>query len=147
MKVRTSLLFLLGVAIFFAASARGAKKPSDRAMLEKMDSVPCGAKEKGLTGIGAVWASVGVTSVNSKEKLCQQYLVRTDEMEYRIQPMDNKHPPVLPIGHEIVFRIKKDQMSVKVADSREKVRKYLVVAAQPTAQAQSTDAADHLSSR
>lgn len=112
-----------------------------------MEAVPCGAKEKGITGIGAVWASVGVTSVNSNEKFCQQYLVRTDEMEYRIQPIDKNHPPVLPIGHEIVFRIKKDQMFVKVADSNEKPRSYLVVAAQPNAAAQSPDPADGLSSR
>ena len=148
MRVRISLLVLLGIAIFLAASARGAKKPTDRAMLEKMEAVPCGAHEKGLTGIGAVWASVGVTSVNSNEKFCQQYVVRSDEMEYRIQPTDKKHPPVLPIGHEIVYQIRKDEMIVKVADSHEKARSFLVVAAQPTAAAQSSaDTDDRVSSR
>lgn len=148
MKLRTSLLLFLlwGAVVALAPSAMAVKKVGDRAMLEKMEAVPCGAKEKGVTGIGAVWASVGVTRVNSDEKLCQQYLVRSDEMEYRIQPTDKNHPPVLPVGHEIVFHIKKDLMFVRIADSREKTRTYLVVAAQPTAAAQPADAAERSSS-
>ncbi len=40
-------------------------------MLERMEAVPChGAKEKGVTGpAGTVWASAGITHVNSDEKL------------------------------------------------------------------------------
>jgi len=111
----------------------GAKKksPPNRAILEKMEAVPCGAKQKGLAGLGSFWASVGVTHINSDEKLCPQYLVRTDDMDYRVRPEDLKHPEVLPIGHEVVFKIEKDHMLMGVPEgdkSGKKMRKYEVVA-------------------
>ena len=134
MKVKG--LFILALAVFLAypASAKDKnekkrKNQSDRAMLEKMEAVPCGAKEKGLNGLGSLWASVGITHVNSDEKLCPQYLLRTDDMEYHVRPADYKHPVILPIGQEVVFKIKKDRMYLKVSDGPDhKMRPYQVVA-------------------
>ena len=61
----------VSVFIFLAAVPLSAddkkKKPESRAMLETMEAVPCGAKEKGLTGLGTLWASAGITHVNSDE--------------------------------------------------------------------------------
>jgi hypothetical protein len=123
-------IILLGA---FPLSAGGNKKNQpERAMLEKMEAVPCGAKEKGVTGLGTVWASAGITHVNSDEKLCPQYEVITDDMEYHIRPTDGKHPIVLPVGKEIVFKIKKDRMYLKVADGNDKMLAYSVVAEKPT---------------
>ena len=108
-------------------------------MLEKMEAVPCGAKEKGLSGLGSLWGSAGITHMNTEEKLCPQYLVRTDDMEYHIRPMDKKHPVVLPVGKEVVIRIKKDRMYLKVADSNEKTMEYQVVAMKPTNEGSDAD--------
>jgi hypothetical protein len=131
MNVKIPLV--LALVLIAPVSAAAKKKPEgQRAMLEKMEAVPCGAKQKGLTGLGSFWASVGITHVNSDEKLCPQYYLRTDEMDYRIRPIDLKHPDVLPIGHEIVFRIKKDRMYVKVPDSDSKMQAYEVVAEVPS---------------
>jgi len=113
------------------AVAKDKKKQPNRGMLEKMEAVPCGAKERGLTGLGSIFGSVGVTHVNSDEKLCPQYLLRTDEMEYHIQPADRKHPVVLPVGKEGVFKIKKDRMLLKVPEGDRKTRSYYVVAMKP----------------
>jgi hypothetical protein len=50
-------------------------------------------------------------------------------MEYHIRPTDNKHPVILPVGHEVVFKIKKDRMYLKVPDGGDhKTRAYRVVA-------------------
>src|ERR1700745_3318491 len=106
MKVRASLIAGLILLSAIPANAGGQKKKPERAMLEKMEAVPCGAKEKGVTGLGTIWASAGITHVNNDEKLCPQYMVVTDEMEYHIGPTDTKHPAVLPVGKEIVFKIK-----------------------------------------
>jgi hypothetical protein len=78
------------------------------------------------------WASVGVTSVNSNEKLCPQYPLRTDDMDYRIRPTGLKHSVVLPIRHEIVFKIKKDRTFVQNPEGDKKMRSYEVVAMKPT---------------
>ena len=134
MNVRAALI--AGLILFSAipANAGGEKKKGERAMVEKMESVPCGAKEKGVTGLGTVWASAGITHVNNDEKLCPQYMVITDQMEYHIRPTDTKHPPVLPVGHEIVFKIKKDHMILKAADGDNKQMTYLVVAMKPSSE-------------
>lgn len=143
MNVKTLLILALVLLAAVPLSADDKKKRNqpERAMLEKMEAVPCGAKQKGLTGLGSLWASVGITHVNSDEKLCPQYLVRTDDMEYHIRPADNKHPVLLPIGQEVVFKIKKDRMYLKVPDgSDHKTRVYQVVA---MTQANSDEDAQH----
>jgi hypothetical protein len=134
MNVRAALI--AGVILLSAipANAGGDKKKGDRAMVEKMESVPCGAREKGVTGLGTVWASAGITHVDNDEKLCPQYMVITDQMEYHIRPTDTKHPAVLPVGKEIIFKIKKDHMILKAADGDKKEMTYLVVAEKPNSE-------------
>ncbi len=114
-------------AIPFSATAKKKDQP-ERGLLEKMDAVPCGAKQRGLSGLGGLWASAGITHINSSEKLCPQYLLRTDEMEYEIRPTDLKHAVILPVGHEGVFKIKKNHMFLSVEDGDRKTRPYEVVA-------------------
>jgi hypothetical protein len=109
----------------------GNKKHAQRAMIEKMEAVPCGAHEHGVTGLGSVWASVGITSVNSDEKLCPQYMLRTDDMEYHVRPLDHKHPRLLPIGQEGEFKIHKDVIEMRIPDGDHKLLRYQVVAMKP----------------
>jgi hypothetical protein len=135
MNVRAALIAGLILLSAIPANAGGEKKKGERAMVEKMESVPCGAKEKGVTGLGTIWASAGITHVNNDEKLCPQYMVITDQMEYHIRPTDTKHPAVLPVGHEVVFKIKKDHMILKAADGDNKQQvTYLVVAMKPNSE-------------
>jgi len=133
MNIKTSVVLALVLVSALPLQAGDKKKKQpERGMLEKMEAVPCGAKEHGLTGLGSVWASAGVTHVNSDEKLCPQYLLRTDEMEYHIRPTESKHPVILPVGHEGEFKIKDDRMFLKVPDGDRKTRTYHVVAMKPT---------------
>jgi hypothetical protein len=120
------------VLALVAPAVAGKKKQTERGMIEKMEAVPCGAKQKGITGLGSVIASAGIEDVNSEEKLCQQYLLRSDEMEYHIRPMDKKHPVILPVGQEGEFRIDKDRLYLKVSEGDRKTRPYQVVAMKPT---------------
>jgi len=132
MIAKMSLIAALVLSMAVSLSAGGNKKKhAERGMLEKMEAVPCGAKEKGITGLGSIWASAGVTHVNSDEKLCPQYLLRTDEMDYHIRPKDGKHPVVLPVGQEVEFKIKNDKMFLKSPDGERKTRAYQVVAMEP----------------
>jgi hypothetical protein len=125
-----SMLALL-LAVPGIAGDKNKKKHANRAMIEKMEAVPCGAKEHGLTGLGTLWGSVGVTHVNSDEKLCPQYLLRTDDMEYHVRPLDHKHPNILPIGKEGEFKVSKDKFDMRVPDGDRKMRHYQVVAMKP----------------
>jgi len=129
MKAKSAMMLAVALMAITPMSAAAKKKNQpNRAILEKMEAVPCGAKQKGLSGLGSFWASVGITHIDSNEKLCPQYVVRTDEMDYRVQPKDLKHPDVLPIGREVVFKIEKDHMLMGVADGGKKMKQYQVVA-------------------
>jgi hypothetical protein len=130
MKRKLTLVAMITLLVSLPAFA-GSKKHGERAMIEKMEAVPCGAKERGLTGLGSVFASVGATAINSDEKLCPQYLLRTDDLEYHIRPLDHKHPVILPIGKEGEFKITKDVMEMRVPDGDRKKRRYQVVAMKP----------------
>ena len=130
MKTRNLLGIWFMLVLALAAFGKD-KKHSDRAMIEKMEAVPCGAKERGITGLGSVFASVGATHVDSDEKLCPQYMLRTDDMEYHIRPMDHKHPLILPVGKEGEFKISKDVMEMRIPDGDHKKRRYEVVAMKP----------------
>jgi hypothetical protein len=132
MNSKTAIILALLLVSAAPLNAGGKKnKGEERGMLEKMEAVPCGAKQKGLTGLGSIWASAGVTDVHSDEKMCPQYLLRTDEMDYRIRPRDGKHPVVLPVGQEVEFKIKKDNLFLKVPDGDRKTRAYQVVSMTP----------------
>lgn len=126
-------LFTLVLIVLFALplSANNKKKNQQRAMLEKMDAVPCGANQKGLSGLGSLWGSIGITKMSSNEKLCPQYLIKTDDMEYEIRPTDLKHAVLLPVGQEAVIKVKKNSILLRIADGDDKMRSYQVVGMSP----------------
>ena len=139
MKAQTLLVTMCALTLAAPSFGRD-KKHNDRAMIEKMEAVPCGAKERGLTGLGSVFASVGATRVDSDEKLCPQYMLRTDDMEYHVRPLDHKHPVILPVGKEGEFKISKDVMEMRIPDGDHKKRRYQVVAMKPIDHPEASDA-------
>lgn len=130
MSVKSSFILMLVFICALPLSAHDKKKKDvQRGMLEKMEAVPCGAKERGLAGLGTLWASAGITHVNSDEKLCPQYLLRTDQMDYEIRPMNLKHATILPVGREAQFKMKQKDMILAVPEAGlRKMRSYEVVA-------------------
>jgi hypothetical protein len=141
MKSKTILVAVS--ALFLAVPGfAGEKKPKQRAMIEKMEAVPCGAKERGLTGLGSVFASIGATHVDSDEKLCPQYLLRTDDMEYHVRPLDHKHPVLLPVGKEGEIKLSKNILEMRIPDGDHKKRRYQVVAMKPIEHSASSAGSD-----
>jgi hypothetical protein len=134
MNIRGTFVLLLALISAIPLSAHDKRKNGiERGILEKMEAVPCGAKQTGLAGLGALWGSAGITHINSNEKLCPQYLLRTDEMEYEIRPTDNKHPALLQVGREAEFKIKNNRVYLRDPEDGEgKTRTYDVVAMRPT---------------
>ena len=133
MKTKSALIVLLAIVCALPLSANDKKKKGvQRGMLEKMEAVPCGAKQHGLAGLGTLWASAGITHVNSDEKLCPQYLLRTDEMDYEIRPKDLKHATILPVGTEGEFKLKNKELILTMPEGGDrKTRSYEVVAMTP----------------
>jgi hypothetical protein len=139
MKGQGLMVTMCALLLAIPALGGGKKHTNNRAMIEKMEAVPCGAKERGLSGLGSVFASVGATRIDSDEKLCPQYMLRTDEMEYHVRPLDHKHPRILPVGQEAEFKINKDVIEMRVVDGDHTKRRYQVVAMKPIDHAAATD--------
>jgi hypothetical protein len=70
---------------------------------------------------------------NTKQVLCQEYVLQTDRVTYRIQPKDDKHPVLLPVGETAQFRIHKDKMLLRVPEADGKEREYIVLSMTPRA--------------
>src|SRR5579859_7178943 len=121
-------------ALFFtAAMVIQAKEPPayERAVLVQMDSSACGYAEKdGKTIAGEIFGTDGQHK-NTKEVLCQEYILKSDRVIYRIRPKDDKHPVLLPVGETAEFRIHKDKMILRVPEAENKEREYFVVSMTP----------------
>ena len=85
------------------------------------------------SGKSIVGDLVGTDSAHKKihALLCQEYLLQSDTVIYRIRPRDEKHPILLPVGEKAQFRIQKDKMLLLVEDVDEKEREYNVVSMTP----------------
>ncbi len=111
-------LMLASLLLAATAYAKEPKAYQDGKLLQ-MDSVQCGMDEKG--------AKKG----KSHDLLCQEYVVQTDQVVYRIRPRDDKHPMLLPVGQNAQFRLEKNKMLLRVEGLDGKEREYVVVSIKP----------------
>ncbi len=123
------------VAVLFFATALLVQPkeppPYEKAVLVQMDSSACGYSEKdGKTIAGQILGTDGQHK-NTKQLLCQEYVLQTDRVTYRIQPKDDKHPVLLPVGETAQFRIHKDKMLLRVPEADGKEREYIVLSMTP----------------
>jgi len=88
-------------------------------------------KAKGIAWPGSFLVILWYHCLQFYQKLCPEYLIRTDDADYRVRPRDLKHPVILPVGQEVVFKLKKDRMMIKVPEGDQKVRSYEVVGIEP----------------
>jgi hypothetical protein len=129
-------LFALLCASF--AYARNHQSLQSGTLLQ-MDSVECGTDQKSAKSITG--ELIGTDSAHQKMHtlLCQEYLLQTNRIIYRIRPKDDKHPTLLPVGEKAQFRIEKDHMKLRVEDLDDKEREYIVVSMTPRVEAQTAD--------
>ena len=118
---------ILITAMLFACLAQ-AKEPKVRqnGTLLEMDSAECGVDEN--SGKSVVGDSA---HKKTHALLCQEYLLQSETVIYRIRPRDEKHPVLLPVGQKAQFRIAKDKMLLQVEDVDSKEREYSVVSMTP----------------
>ncbi len=131
---------ILMIALVLASFAQ-AKEPKihQSGTLLQMDSAECGVDEN--SGKSFVGEMVGTDSAHKKTHalLCQEYLLQSDTVIYRIRPVDEKHPVLLPVGQTAQFRIHKDKMLLQVEDADTKEREYSVVSMTPRGSRKSSD--------
>jgi len=120
-----------------AGSMQAKDKPTyQKGVLLQMDSSSCGYAEKdGKTIAGEILGTDGQHK-KTQEVLCQEYILKTDRLIYRIRPKDDKHPTLLPVGESAEFRLHKDKMLLRVPEADGKEREYIVVSMTPRADAE-----------
>jgi hypothetical protein len=125
--------FVAGVVLLALVSWAQAKepKPHQNGKLLQMESVACGVDEN--SGKSLAGELIGTDSAHKKthELLCQEYVLESDKVIYRIRPKDEKHPILLPVGEKAQFRMEKDKMILRVEDLDDKDRAYTVVSMTP----------------
>ena len=135
MKTRTAGMLLVVAASLQNVAPASAKDKAayERGLLLQMDSTHCGYAEKdGKTLTGEILGTDGQHK-NTQEVLCQEYILKSDRLIYRIRPKDDKHPTLLPVGETAEFRIHKDKMILRVPEAGGKEREYIVVSMTPRA--------------
>jgi hypothetical protein len=133
-KTSAGMLLAIAASLQNVAPVPAKDKPAyDRGVLLQMDSTHCGYAEKGnKTLAGEIFGTDGQHK-NTREVLCQEYILRSDRLIYRIRPKDDKHPTLLSVGETAEFRIHKDKMLLRVPESDGKEREYIVVSMTPRA--------------
>jgi hypothetical protein len=123
----------LVLALMLVAASAYAKEPRayQSGKLLQMDSVQCGVDEKDAKSFAGEMIGTDSGHKKTQELLCQEYLLQTDKMIYRIRPKDAKHPVLLPVGERAQFRLDKDKMLLRVEDLDSKEREYIVVSMTP----------------
>jgi hypothetical protein len=120
---------LIVVVIFTAVlSAKNASR-NRLGILLRMESVPCSAAE--ASAFSKVLFGAPMPAPVPDERLCQEYVLRSEGLYYRIRSRDRKHPVLLPIGEQAQFRLHRDRMLLQVEDFDSKPYEFSVLAIVP----------------
>ncbi|HKW57534.1 MAG TPA: hypothetical protein VJN42_09270 [Candidatus Acidoferrum sp.] len=120
---------LAGITLSAACAAHAQdRKGYELATLVRMDSANCGFAENDGKPIAGEIAGTDAKHKKTEQVLCQEYVLQTDRVVYRVRPTETKHTFLLPIGQQAEFRLRKDKMLLRVLDSKDnKEREYMVV--------------------
>ena len=108
--------FVVGAVLLASVAYAKEPKPHQGGKLLQMESVACGVDEN--SGKSLAGEIIGTDGAHKKthELLCQEYILQSDKVIYRIRPRDEKHPVLLPVGEQAQFRMEKDKMVLRVED-------------------------------
>ena len=129
----TNMKSIIATAVLFiAASSAFAKDPvfHQQGTITNMDAVECGVDENSGKSLAGEVLGTDSGHKKTRELLCQEYVLKTDRIMYRIRPRDEKHPVLLPVGETAEFRIKKDKMLLSIPELGDKEREYSVTSMQ-----------------
>lgn len=137
MRAKPALVILI---LACSAQARGPRF-YEKGTVTEMTAVDCGYEEKGAPGAAGVLLGTGDEHKKTEKLLCQEYVLNTERVVYKIRPKDSKHPRLLPVGSEAEFRIAKDHMYLRVPELGDKERQYVVTSMAPRTQANASSPA------
>jgi len=134
--------FKLWLSVLVLASLAYAKEPKayQAGTLLQMDSVNCGMSEKDSDNLAGDTLGVDSAHKQTKEPMCQEYVLQAEDVIYRIRPRGERHPVLLPIGQIAQFRLQKERMLLRLDGVDNKEREYTVVSMRPRSDSSTADA-------
>jgi hypothetical protein len=124
--------------LFLASVMQGKDiKAHENGTLLQMQSVECGLDENSAKSFAGELLGTDSAHKKTHAVLCQEYVVQSAKITYRIRPRDEKRPVLLPVGERAQFRMEKDKMKLRVEDMDDKERDYQVVSMKPRSDASS----------
>lgn len=123
---------IFATALLFIASSAFAKDPvfHQQGTITAMDAVECGLDENSGKSFAGEVLGTDAGHKKTRALLCQEYVLKTDRVIYRIRPRDEKHPMLLPVGERAEFRIKKDKLLLAEPELDGKEHEYSVTSMQ-----------------
>jgi hypothetical protein len=121
----------LTICLLLASVCAAKEHDYQKGTILRMDSASCGVQAKDSKSITGELLGTDSQNKKTQEVLCQEYVLQTDKLTYRIRPKDEKHPALLPIGETAQFRIQKDKFFLRVPEADGKEREYIVVSMTP----------------
>jgi hypothetical protein len=122
---------ILAMLLTFAWAAQAKEHSYQKGVLASMDTSACGVQEKGHKTVAGELLGTDAQHKTTQEVLCQEYVLQTERVIYRLRPRDDKHPVLLPIGETAEFRIDKDKLILRVPEMDGKEREYTVLSMTP----------------
>jgi len=120
------------VVVMFTAVLQAKNASRNRlGVLLRMESVPCSAVEASALSKALLGSPVPAQAPMQDDRLCQEYVLRSEGLYYRIRSRDRKHPVLLPIGEQAQFRLHRDRMLLQVEDFDSKAYEFTVLAIVP----------------
>ena len=131
--------FKLCFCALMLASLAYAKDPKtyQAGKVLQMDSVNCGEKVSSSVSAEALAPDAGHTK--TQELLCQEYLMQSENIVYRIRPRKEKHPLLLPVGEYAHFRLEKDKLLLRIDALDSKEHEYTVISMTPRSDSRTAD--------
>jgi hypothetical protein len=107
--MRRTSIFFTALLLATVAHAKDLKAYQD-ATLMQMDSIQC---------------------ASTRNKYCREYILETDQVQYRIRPVSEKHATLLPVGEPAQFRLDNTKLLLRVPALDSKERAFQVVSTKP----------------
>jgi hypothetical protein len=130
-------------AVLALAAVANAKdfKPYQTGKLQQMDSVQCGTAGKDVPSA----AGQLVGNDGDKQLICQEYVLQSERVNYRIRPRNPNDSVLLPVGEPVRFRLQKNRIVLRVEDldgahPHGKEHHYVVVSMSPRSDSSTADA-------
>lgn len=134
--------FKLSICLLTLACVAYAKDPKSyqTGTVMQMDSVTRGVDEKDGRSAAGEGLSTDSGHKQTRELLCQEYVLQDEKVVYHVRPRDEKHPVLLPLGQNVQFRLERDKMLLRLEGVASKEHEYTVDSMMPRSDINTADA-------